>query len=142
MNINWAAFAVAVMAQMVVGYIWFHPAVMGKMWAKANGFDINDSKPKNMGMTVGVTLLLTVFFTLFLMVNVAGPGQDVAPDGHSYITFQHGVAHAAILSIMVMLPVFATPALYEKKGWNYVLVHVGYWFCRMAVGAGILSAWR
>ena len=30
MQINWMAFATAVVAQMIVGYLWFHPAVMGK----------------------------------------------------------------------------------------------------------------
>jgi len=141
-HINWAAFAVAVVAQMLVGYIWFHPAVMGKMWAKVNGLDINNMKPTNAGMTYGLTILLTVIFTFWLTMNVTGPGQDTAPDGHSYHTFQHGLAHAALLSIMIMLPVFGTPALFEKRGIGWVIVHVGYWFFRMAVAAGILSVWR
>ena len=139
---NWAAYAVAVVAQMIIGVIWFHPSVMGKMWAKAIGVSIEELKPKNPGMVYGFTILYTLLFTMFLMTNVTGPGQDVAPDGHSYHTFQHGFAHAVILSIMVILPVLGTPALYEgkKKGW--MVVQVGYWFVRLVVAAGILSAWR
>jgi Protein of unknown function (DUF1761) len=142
MQINWAAFAVAVVAQMVIGFLWFHPAVMGKMWAKANGVSIEEMKPKNPGMVYGLTILYTLFFTMFLITNVTGPGQDVAPDGHSYVTFQHGLAHAVILTIMVILPVIGTPALYEGKTKGWMVVQIGYWFARLAVAAGILSAWR
>lgn len=142
MHINWAAYAVAVVAQMIIGYLWFHPAVMGKMWAKANGISVEEMKPKNMAMTMGITILLTLLFTFFIMTNVTGPGQSVAPDGHSYVTFQHGLAHALILTIMVIIPVLGTPALYEKRSWGWVIVHVGYWFLRLAVAAGILSMWR
>lgn len=142
MHFNWAAYGVAVVAQLIIGYIWFHPSVMGKVWAKANGIDIKDLQPKNAGLTYGVTLLLTLIFTFWLMMNVAGPGQDVAPDGHSFHTFQHGLAHALLLTIAVMIPVFGTPALFEKRGWGWFLVHTGYWFFRMAVAQGILSFWR
>ena len=142
MNINWLAFAVAVVAQMVVGYLWFHPSVMGKVWAKANGIDIKDMKPKNAGVTYGITILLTLFFTMWLTINVTGPGQDVAPDGHSFHTFQHGLGHAILITFFIMIPVFGTPALFEKRGWGWFIVHVGYWFLRMAVAFGILSAWR
>lgn len=142
MHINWAAFAVAVVAQMVVGFIWFHPAVMGTKWAKVQGMDPAGMKPANPGMTYGMTILLTLFFTMFLFINVTGPGQDTAPDGHSYVTFQHGLAHAVVLTFLILIPIFGTLAMYERKGWNWFLIQTGYWFLRMAVGFGILSAWR
>jgi hypothetical protein len=142
MHFNWAAYAVAVVAQMIVGYIWYNPAVMGKMWAQTNGIDEKDMQPKNMGMAVGLSVVLTLLFTMWLMINVTGPGQDTAPDGHSYHTFMHGFAHAVILSIMIMIPVYGMPAIYERRGMKWFLIHVGHWFLRMVVGAGILSAWR
>ena len=142
MQMNWAAYAVAVVAQMVIGFIWFHPKVMGTMWAKSLGVPLEEMKPNNPGMVYGLTTLYTLLFTMFLMTNVTGPGQDVAPDGHSYHTFQHGFAHALILAVMVVLPILGTPALYEgkKKGW--MMVQMGYWLVRLIVAAGIISAWR
>lgn len=142
MPMNWAAYAVAVVAQMIIGYIWFHPKVMGTMWAKARGISVEEIMPKNKGMVYGFTILYTLLFTMFIMTNVTGPGQDVAPDGHSYHTFKHGIAHALILTGFVVLPVLGTPALYEgkKKGW--MIVQMGYWFVRLIVAAGIISAWR
>ena len=142
MHINWAAVAVAFVAQMEIGYAWFHPALMGTMWAKANGKTVDEMKPKNPGMVYGLTALYTLLFTLFLVTNVTGPGQDTAPDGHSFHTPQHGLAHAMILTLLVILPVMGTPALHsgQTKGW--MAVQMGYWFVRVSVAAAIISAWR
>lgn len=142
MHTNWAAFAAAVVAQMGIGYIWFHPKVMGAMWAKALGISIEEMKPKNPGMVYGLTTLYTLLFTLFLLLNVTGPGQDVAPDGHSYHTFQHGIGHAILLTTLVIIPVLGSPALYEGKKKEWMIVQTGYWLLRLIVAAGIISMWR
>ncbi len=138
LQINWMAFATAVVAQMIVGYLWFHPAVMGKIWARSLGKTYEDLTPKNPAVTYGIAFLLTLLFTMFLVANVTGPGQEDL----KFHTFQHGIVHAITLALMILLPVFGTPALFEKRDWRWVLVHVGYWFCRIGVAAGILSYWR
>jgi hypothetical protein len=137
-NFNWIAYAIAVVAQMIIGFIWFHPAVMGKMWAKSIGMTVEEMKPKNPALTYGLTFIYTLIFTFWLAINVIGFGQE-DPKFH---TFQHGLAHATLLSIMVIIPVIGTPALFEKKKFGYMAVQVGYWFLRMAVAQGIISAWR
>lgn len=142
MEVNWLAFAAAVVAQVVIGFLWFHPSVMGSVYAKARGISIEELKPKNPGMTYGITILMTLFYTMFLVSWVTGPGQDTAPDGHSYHTIQHGLVHSIVFLLMVLIPVFSAPALYERRGWNWFLVQVGYWFLRTAAAAGIISMWR
>lgn len=138
MNFNWIAYAIAVVSQMVIGFVWFHPAVMGKMWAKACGVTVEDMKPSNPGLTYGLTILYTLIFTFWLMINVTGPGQEDV----KFHTFQHGLSHAALLTVMVIIPVIGTPAVFEKKGLNYMIVQCGYWFFRMAVAQGVLSLMR
>jgi hypothetical protein len=137
-HMNWGAFAVAVIAQIIIGYLWFHPSVLGRTWARANGIAIEEMKPKNPGVVYVLTILYTLLITFWLAINVAGPGQEE----EKYHTFQHGIGHAIGLTIMVILPVIGTPGLYEKKSAAWTLVHVGYWFVRMAVAQGILSLWR
>ena len=143
MHVNWAAYAVAVVAQILIGILYFHPAVMGKTWANAIGADVKSMKPSNPGMTYGLTIVLTLLITMFMVINVTGPGQETDPnDGHSYVTFGHGVVHGLILTIMVIIPVFGTVALYDRKSFTWFAVQTGYWFLRLVVGLGILSAWR
>ncbi len=137
-HLNWAAYAVAVVAQMVIGYLWFHPAVMGKMWAKANGSTIEAMQPKNPGMVYGFTILYTLLNTMFLMVQVVGPGQEDV----QFHTVKHGLFHAVLFTAMVVLPVLGSPALHEGKSKTWMLVQVGYWFVRVSVAMAILSAWR
>jgi hypothetical protein len=138
MELNWMAYVAAVIAQLVIGFIWFHPAVLGKMWARSINMPIEEMKPARPAVTYGLTILYTLIFTFWLAVNVTGFGQE--PE--RYHTFQHGLAHATLLTIMVITPVLGTPALYENKKASWMFVQVGYWFVRMAVAQGILSLWR
>lgn len=137
-NFNWLAYAAAVVAQIIIGFVWFHPAVMGKMWSKATGISVEDMKPKNPALTYGLTILFTIILTFWLAINVLGPGQE----DPKYHTFQHGIAHAALLSLFVVLPILGSPALFERKGGLYIFIQVAYWFLRMAAAQGILSLWR
>ncbi len=138
MHFNWMAYATAVIAQMIIGFIWFLPGVMGKTWADATGRTIEDLKPKNPGMVYGLTIFYTLLITMFLMMNVTGPGQEDI----KFHTFQHGLAHALILTFLVILPVLGTPALFEGKNRNWMIVQIGYWTLRLIVAQGILSLWR
>ena len=69
--------------------------------------------------------------------------QVVDPkDGHSFVTFQHGVAHGIIFSITVLIPIFTTMAIFEKRKFSWAFVNWGYWAITAILMCGILSAWR
>jgi cobalamin biosynthesis protein CobD/CbiB len=138
MHINWLAYAVAVIAQMVIGYLWFHPKVMGGKWAEANNTTIDAMKPKNPGLVYGLTLLFTLLGTIFILFNVTGFGQEDI----KFHTVKHGIAHAVMFFVMVLVPVLGTPALHEGRNKNWYIVQLSYWFVRCAVAFAILSAWR
>ncbi|HAD14643.1 MAG TPA: hypothetical protein DCF33_19630 [Saprospirales bacterium] len=142
MEINWIAVAVTALVPMIVGFVYYHPQVLGGSWMRANGFTLesvgNGPKPVLYLAALGLSFLLS----MFVCVNVTGPGQDVAPDGHSYATFGHGVVHGIIISILLVLPILGTMSVFEKRGWNWVFVNLGYWMVTLVVMAGILSAWR
>jgi hypothetical protein len=36
----------------------------------------------------------------------------------------------------------ATNALFERKGYKYVLVNAGYWIVCLGIMGGIVAAWR
>jgi cobalamin biosynthesis protein CobD/CbiB len=138
MHINWLAYAVAVIAQMVIGYLWFHPKVMGNKWAEANNSSIEAMKPKNSGLVYGLTLLFTLLCTMFILLNVTGFGQEDI----QFHTIKHGVLHSIMFFVMVLIPVLATPALHEGRSANWYIVQLSYWLVRCTVAFAILSAWR
>lgn len=137
-HVNWIAVVVAALVPMIVGAVWYHPKVLGGIWMKANGFTEEDLRGGNPAVMYGSALVLAFLLAFFMMINVTGFGQE-DPKFH---TFQHGVAHATMLTLLVILPVMGTNAIFEKRKLNGLLVNVGYWWVALAIGMGILSAWR
>lgn len=142
MHMNFVAIAVAAIIPMVVGFIYYHPKVLGGMWMKANGFTLESMGTGPKPILYGLALVLSFLLATFLCINVTGPGQQTAPDGHSYVTFGHGVVHGLILTILFILPILATLAIFEKRSLNWVIVNLLYWGITVCLMAGLLSAWR
>jgi len=142
MEPNFLAVAVAALVPMIVGFAYYHPAVLGGPWMRVNGFTLESVNDGPKPILYLAALVLSFLLSRFVCVNVTGPGQDVAPDGHSYVTFQHGVFQGVLISILVVLPMIGMMSIFEKRGWGWVFVHLGYWMVTLSVMGGILSAWR
>ncbi len=142
MNPNWMAVGLAALVPMILGFVYYHPKVLGGIWMRANGFTLESIGKGPKPVMFVVALVLSFLLSFWLMLNTTGPGQDVAPDGHSYVTFGHGVAHGVLVSLTVLLPVLGTQSIFEKRGWSGVFVNLGYWLVTLSVMGGILSAWR
>lgn len=142
MEPNWMAVVAAALVPMIIGFVYYHPKAMGGLWMRANGFTLESIGTGPKPVMFIIALGLSVLLALFMHNDVTGPGQDKAPDGHSYATFGHGAVHGIILSLMVLLPVLGTMSIFEKRGWNWVFVNLGYWVVTLAIMGGVLSAWR
>lgn len=141
-KMNMLSVAVATLIPMIVGFIYYHPKVAGGLWMKANGFTLESigKGPKPI-LYVGA-LVLAFFLALFCHGNVTGPDQWTAADGHSYVTFGHGLLHGLGNTILVVLPILGTMAIFEKRNWQWLVVNCLYWLITLALMCGILSAWR
>lgn len=142
MHVNWLAVVIAALMPMIIGFIYYHPKTLGGAWMRSNGFTLESLGTGPKPVLYGVALGLSLMLSMWLMANVTGPGQLTAPDGHSYATFGHGVVHGIIISLFVLLPVLGTLSIFERRGWNWVFVNLGYWIATLSVMGGILSAWR
>ena len=140
-HMNWISVAIAAFIPMIVGFIYYNPKVLGGVWMDANGFKLENMKPPKPILYVGA-LVLSFMLSMWLSFNVTGPGQDVAPDGHSFITFQHGIAHGVFITLMVLFPVLGTLAIFEQKSFKWLAVNLGYWVVTLSIMGGILSNWR
>ena len=61
--------------------------------------------------------------------------------GNSYRTFKHGALHGFISGVMLAIPIVGVHALFEMRGWKYILICAGYWIISMCLMAGINCAW-
>ena len=143
MDINYLALVVAAIIPLFTGFIWYHPKVFGTAWMKETGMTEEKAKSMNPGKTYGLAVVFAFLAAFFLWGQVmfgGAPGEAHGPGG-DFMTFKHGAFHGALVAIAIVLPVFATNALFEMKSAKYVLINVGYWAVTFALMTGLINAW-
>ena len=143
---------------MVIGAIWYNPKVLGNAWMKASGVTEEQAQSGNMILIFGLAFLFSFFlaFALYgLSVHQTGVGQlfGTAPAGSAeqvmltdimekygerHRTFGHGALHGGLGAIMFALPLIGILALFERRGWKYVMIHFLYWFISMTLMGAVI----
>ena len=143
MEINWLAIIAATILPLVTGFIWYHPKVFGTAWMKETGMTEEKAKTMNPGKTYGLALVFAFILAFFIwpMVFLGGAPPDDLHGTEAFLTFKHGILHGVMLALFVVLPVFATNALFEMKSFKYVVINVGYWVVTLALMGGIINGW-
>jgi hypothetical protein len=159
MQFNWWVLFVAALIPLVIGFIWYHKAVFGNSWMKINGFTEETMQGANMFIIFGVTYVFGVLLASALMTIVIHQmgftsvfQGDETPESAAYIknfldtygtrfrTFKHGALHGVLSSIFIVLPILGTIALFERKSFKYIAIHVGYWAITLGLMGGIICA--
>ena len=162
MPTNFYMYFVAALIPMIIGFIYYHPKVAGTAWMKANNFTPESLQGGNMGLIFGVSYVLSLMlaFTVggmvihqtavyaMMMPEVMEVGSEANKEfaalmekyGNNHRSFTHGVIHGVAGGLFFVLPVLGTNALFEKKGWRYILVNVTYWVITLALMGGLLAA--
>ena len=162
MNLNFLIVLAAAFVPLVIGFIWYNPKVFGKSWMTATGLTDESMKGSNMLVVFGLTFLFSVFLAFIMQMLVihqihiyalltnqadsSDPNSESSTMlkrflelyGTSYRTFKHGAFHGTIAGIMIALPIISINALFERKGFKYIAINVGYWIVCMALMGGIL----
>ena len=163
-EINFLLAALTALVPLFLGFVWYHKNVFGKAWMNATGVTEEDGKKMNMMVVFGFTYLFGFLLSISLHMltihqfGILGLFQpemgytdpeglipalqsvlDMASD--KFRTFRHGVVHGIIFGITVVLPVLGINALFEGKGWKYILINVGYWTVCIALMGGIICQW-
>ena len=64
----------------------------------------------------------------------------MAKYGNEFRTFKHGTFHGTLGGLAFALPILGTNALFERKGFKYIAINVGFWTISMALMGGIICA--
>ena len=145
-----------------VGFIYYHPKTFANAWMKSAGLTEENLKVGNMALIFG----LAYFFSLvlsFMLPSIIIHQSHIAslyfPESADktgpeflemqglmekfatkYRTYSHGMVHAGVFSILMLGPILAINALFERRGWKYVLIHLGYWFITFVIMGAILCS--
>jgi len=164
METNYVIVISTALIPMIIGVIWYHPAVMGNAWMNASGVTPDQAKSGNMAIIFGVSILFSLMLATMipaLVIHQSGmvsmmmseqgvPGNEMSnPDfkymfdkyGHNYRTFKHGVFHGVISSLFFALPILGIMAMVERRNAKYIFIHLGYWIVTLALMGGVVCQW-
>ncbi|MCC6815444.1 MAG: DUF1761 domain-containing protein [Saprospiraceae bacterium] len=170
MNVNYLAMIVAALIPLIIGFLWYHPKVFGRVWMIQTGMTNESGKSMNMPVVFGMTfvagLILSVAMNListhdafiggalFYATNktmIPEPGSELANWLEYYNnnlaasnhTFAHGSFHGAFIGgILITLPIIIVGAFFERRNYKYIAITSGYWIISLAIMGGIIASWR
>lgn len=147
----------------ITGFIWYNPKVFGNAWMKAAGLTEDSMKGASMAVIFGVSLFLSflmafsmapmVIHQFGVMGMLEGAMRPESPTmaeatalfnslmetyGSNHRHFGHGALHGAMTALFLVLPIMATSAMFERKGFKYIAINAGYWTLTLAIMGGIV----
>jgi hypothetical protein len=161
MQMHWLVLVGAALIPLAVGFVWYHKAVFGKSWMRANRFLDEDLKGRNMVRLVMLSFMLSLMLSAalapivihqFSLAGLVGGGASHQPDQpwplsamlayeREVRTFRHGAFHGALSATFFTLPLIGIVALMERKSGKYILIHWGYWLVSLTLMGGVLCKW-
>lgn len=130
-ELNYLSIIVAVIANQIIGAIWYSPKVFGTAWAKLVGIKMNkiDKKDAQKGMLYSFILAIVFTFLLALILNVCKT---------------HTVLDGVLLGIIIGLIhalAKATNDIYESRPFKHWLITAFYPIVSFAIMGSILGGW-
>ncbi len=130
--INHWAVLVAAISDMLVGAIWYSPALFYKAWLKENGFTEEIVKKGNPAVIYGLTFVLS----LVISYNLAFFLGDAQTDA------MWGVTAGFLAGFGFSLSAFIIVGLFERRSFNYLAINSGYIIKAFVLKGLIIGAWR
>ena len=128
---HWAVLVCAVF-NMILGAIWYSPALFYKAWMTANQLTEEDLAKANMLKMHGISFVLS----LLMSYNLAFFLGDEATD------WQWGMTAGFLAGFGWAAAIFTVIALFEQKSWKYILINGGYIVLYFTIIGLILGLWR
>jgi hypothetical protein len=164
MKLNFVIILAAALIPMVLGFIWYNPKVFGNAWKNAAGVTDEKMKGANMALIFGLSFVLSFLLAMsvqFMVIHqwsiysilanepgIKEEGSEInlwikdflAKYGNNFRTFKHGVFHGVMAGFTIALPILGTNAMFERKGFKYIAINVGYWIVCLALMGGVICA--
>ena len=166
MQVNWLVQLLAALIPLVIGFLWYNPKTFGNAWMRSADMTEEKVKGGNMPLIFGLTFLFSLllafcyngfanhwvqFQTFFRPVAEHGVGVDVTTPfgtelkglidayGERYSSWRHGAVHGVIMSFMFILPVIVINALFERRGFKYIMINWGFWAVSIMLMFAVLA---
>jgi len=132
-SVNWLAVFVSALSTLLIGGLWYSPAVFGNAWMKENGFTEESMKGANMAKIFGLAFLLGVIASINLAMFL-GPDPAMNAGWGAFYGFLAGFGWVATF--------IGTHYLFERKSLKLFLINAGCSVVTLTVMGTIIGAWR
>lgn len=145
-DLNWLGLSLAVVANMVVGFVWYLPSVpTGKAWMKALGMNA-DTKPTpaQLGrglvlMVIGAFLLMFVFAHTNMVYEDAYRNAGTGGTPGYELTLLDGLVGGFFTWLGFFVPVQLTGVAWEGRPWSLFLVNAGYYLVTLLLAGALIA---
>ena len=137
-NVNLLSVLAAGIATMILGFVWYSPALFAKPWMREMGYDLNDKAKlkemqKSAGPTYGIAFLAGLVSAFMLGKILSITPIDTALYG---MKLGFGVWLGFVATVQL------TSALFTKQSMKLFAINTGYQLvCYLAMSA-ILTVWK
>jgi hypothetical protein len=127
-EVNWTAILIVGVVNMVLGWLWYSPALFGKMWMVEMGKK-GDMKPQPAKLLAMFVLALLIGYVMTYFISWAGAD-----------TFALGLEVGIWAAIAFRILPSASGTFAADGSWKLWMVNNGYWLVSLALMGGILAA--
>ena len=122
-QVNYLAVIAAGIVSMVLGFLWYSPAVLGKPWMKEKGISAETLKKeqKEMGKWYGVSFVFSLIMAYVLFHVMA-----MAMNFFHYTRLSTGLSSAFWMWLGFIMPVQATATIFGGKNFKLFGIDTGY----------------
>jgi hypothetical protein len=128
---HWAVLASAIF-NLVLGAIWYSPALFYNAWKVENKLTDEDIKKSNPAKTYGITFILAYLMSYNLAFFLGDADTD----------WQWGLSAGFLTGFGWAAAIFTVIALFEQRSWKYILINGGFITIYFTAIGFIIGIWR
>ena len=135
-QLNWLAVIFAAVVYFVIGAAWFAPAVFGRPWMAAIGFDESRPRPEMNPMSYAGPAVFYLIASIATGLLAAATGTDTLGEG-AILGLVVGVGYALVVT--------ATDAVFDPnkpKPWTWFGISGAYHVVSLVIVGMIIGAWQ
>jgi len=156
---NWLILPVAAFLPLILGFIWYHPKVLGTKLAQINGESVEFVRSTGKIVLIYLFSILLAYILTILSVHqsaiyqlfILDPefanasskysqfiNEFMAEYGDRHRSFGHGLIHGAEAGLFFGLAFLGITTLIQNKPFKLIWIHLGFWICCCSLMAGLI----
>lgn len=141
-HLNWLAIGAAVIANIVIGFLWYGP-LFGKAWMREMNLSPEHKPDPAVLKRAMAIMIVSAFLTAYVLAHTVAVWRpstwNAGTDAANVI---YGLSSAFFTWIGFFVPVLLAGVAWENKSWKLFGINAGYHFAALLAAAMILAHWR